>query len=117
MRSALALIEAEIRRLRVELGGLHDESAWTESPPTRWSYHDRSLYWHVVFGREVLEPDIDVELTSRALIVRGRPLRRSSRVIEAILPVPQFFDCERPKILYRAGYLEITLPRRRRADG
>ena len=117
MKSTIDLIDREIRRIELELRGIQEDTARAEPLPARWSYRHRALCWHVVFAREVLEPDIDIELTSRALIVRGRPLRHASRVLIAILPVPRFFDCNNPEIRFEAGFLEITLPRRGHREG
>lgn len=114
MRSAFDLIEEEIRDLRRQLRGVVPDTPETAWLPTRWSYRRGVLCWQVFLVREVLEPDLDVELTPSALIVRARPVHRESRLLAAVLPVPSSFDGLRPDIRFESEMVEIRIPRRRR---
>ena len=67
------------------------------------------LRWHVQFIEEVLEPDLDIEITSNALIVRALSARETVRVLLAVLPIPGAFDVQNPEIRYGSTSLDISL--------
>lgn len=98
------LIEQLLRRHR----------AWVREIPeaqeveVRWSLCGRVIRYHLVL-EDVVEPDLDLEITSEALVVRARPQHHHERLYLGVLPVPPRYDPFRPLIRFEAGYLEVTL--------
>lgn len=79
--------------------------------PSQWIYAGGILSWHVGLIEEVLEPDLDIEITSVAIIVRARSARDHSKILLGVLPVPEQFDYCNPDICFKLDSLEIRLSR------
>ncbi len=79
-----------------------------EEVEVHWSLCGRVLRYHLVL-EDVVEPDLDLEVTRDVLVVRGRPQHHRERLYLGVLPVPPSFDPYRPLIRFEAGYLEVTL--------
>jgi hypothetical protein len=103
-------LEREIEILRRRYAVLVRERPAVREVPARWTATRRSLCWLVPFEEDVLEPDIDVEITEEVLIVRA-PASHERIMLVGILPVPRGFDRERPVIHYFEGMLEIRIHR------
>ena len=73
----------------------------------RWTLAEGVLRWHLVL-EEVLEPDVDVEITQEVLVVRAQPQARRPLLL-ALLPVPSGFDIANPQIRFERGYLEVRV--------
>jgi len=104
-------LEREIERLRRRYAVLLRELPATRELPARWTLGRRALCWIVPFDEEdeVLEPDIDVEITSEVLVVRARPQSDEHLTLLGLLPVPPNFDIQNPRIRYEEGFLEIRV--------
>lgn len=104
-------LEREIERLRRRHEALLRELPATRELPARWTYGRHMLCWIVPLDveNEVLEPDIDVEITSEVLVVRARPLSDERLTLLGLLPVPPSFDSLHPTIRYEEGFLEIRV--------
>ena len=102
-------LEREIERLRRRHAVLLRELPATRELQARWSFGRRALCWVVPLAEEdeVLEPDIDVEITSEILVVRARPQSDEHLTLLGLLPVPSTFDIRNPRIRYEEGFLEI----------
>jgi hypothetical protein len=104
-------LEREIERLRRRHAALLRELPATRELPARWTFGRRVLCWIVPLDEEdeVLEPDIDVEITSEVLVVRARPQSDEHLTLLGLLPVPPDFDIRHPRIRYEEGFLEIRV--------
>lgn len=79
--------------------------------PARWSYYGGALRWHVLIDEDVLESDVDIEITSAAIIVRARATGEEPKVHLGLLPVPTGFNACEPEIRFESNTLEIVLCR------
>jgi hypothetical protein len=77
--------------------------------PARWSYFSGALRWHVTLGEDILESDVDIEVTSTVLIVRARSTHDEPRLLLGLLPVPPRFVVREPDIHIESHTLEILL--------
>jgi hypothetical protein len=77
--------------------------------PVRWSYTGDELRWHVLIGDDVLESDVDIEITSTVIIVRARSAREETKVLLGLLPVPGSFEVCDPEIYIRSHAIEIVV--------
>jgi hypothetical protein len=109
MMNQFEYIAREITRLERRLHGYGEETPEGSLLPSRWTLAGSSLCWHVQFIEEVLEPDLDIEITSNALIVRAVSGRETVKVRLAILPIPGIFDVQNPEIRFESTSLEISL--------
>jgi len=99
----------EISELARRLRGYGEDVRVESVLPSRWTLSGDSLLWHVRLTEELLEPDLDIEIVTNALIVRARPSSGPRTILVSILPVPRMFDVHDPEIRYRSTSLEITL--------
>jgi HSP20 family molecular chaperone IbpA len=60
---------------------------------------------------DVVESDIDVEITSEVLVVRASRTWPEPAVLVGILPVPHGFDPDRAVIRFTDGTLEVRIRR------
>lgn len=104
-------LELEIERLRRRHASLLRERPATRELPASWTFGRRALCWMVPLDEEdeILEPDIDVEITAELLVVRARPQADERLTLLGLLPVPPGFDIGNPRIRYVEGYLEIRV--------
>lgn len=79
--------------------------------PARWSYAGGALRWHVLIGEDVVESDVDIEITSAALIVRAPSVAEESKMLVGLLPVPSNFEAREPEVRFEADTIEIVLYR------
>ena len=109
MTNAFGAIARQIEEIENKLGNLFRDAQVDEVLPVRWSFCAGTLCWHVQLVEEVLEQDIDIEITSVALIIRARPAREPSKVLLGVLPVPGSFNQYHPEIQIKSDFLEIRL--------
>jgi hypothetical protein len=109
----LETTEREIERLRSRHATLLRERPRSCELAARWILEAQGLRWFVSFDQQVLEPDIDVEITTEILVVRARPVADDELILLGLLPVPSGFVIEDPVIHYSEGSLEIRIRRRR----
>ena len=104
-------LEREIAHLRRRHEAILRELPATRELPARWTYGRHALCWIVPLDAEdeILEPDIDVEITSEVLVVRARPQSDERLTLLGLLPVPSSFDIMHPAIRYEEGFLEIRV--------
>lgn len=114
---ALETIEREIGRLLKRHATLLRECSPDCELSARWILESEVLRWFVSFQQEVLEPDIDVEITTEVLVVRARPVADDKLTLLGLLPVPSGFAIEDPRIRYSDGSLEIRISRRVETGG
>ena len=107
--------EREIERLRSRHATLLRELPRSRELTVRWILEAHGLRWFVSFDQEVLEQDIDVEITAEVLVVRARPVVDEELTLLGLLPVPSDFDIEDPIVHCGEGYLEVRI--HRRGDG
>ncbi len=107
----LARLEHEIEMLRARHAAFIREFPAARELPARWTLARETLCWLVPFDveDEVLEPDIDVEISQECLIVRAHPQSDERLLLLSLLPVPSSFDIEHPLIRYEEGFLEVRL--------
>lgn len=79
--------------------------------PAQWMFSRDALHWHVAFTEEVLEPDLDIEVTTGACIIRARSAIPPARTLLCVLPVPDEFDASRAEIRFALDSLEIRIER------
>jgi hypothetical protein len=108
----LETTEREIERLRSRYATLLREWPRSCELTARWILEAQGLRWFVSFDQQVLEPDIDVEITTEVLVVRARPVSDDQLTLLGLLPVPSGFDIEDPMIHYSEGSLEIRIRHR-----
>ncbi len=111
MRKTFDALAREIEELEQRLRSIFREAPADVELPARWSYDGGVLRWHVLLVEEVLEPDVDVEITSVAIIVRARAARKPSRILLGVMPVPETFDLRQPEIRFESNSIEIWLRR------
>ncbi|HVP39422.1 MAG TPA: hypothetical protein VMS93_09600 [Candidatus Saccharimonadales bacterium] len=103
-------IEREIERLRRQYAALAREAPGMREVAARWAAEAAGLRW-VVPLEEVVEPDIDVEISGEVLIVRASRTWPDPAVLVGILPVPRGFDSEHPVIRFVEQTLEVRIRR------
>ena len=106
-------IEREITRLRRRYAALMREGPDAREVITRWAPEATGLCWFVPL-EDVVESDIDVEITSEVLIVRATRTCPTPAVLVGILPVPHGFDPEHAVIQYDKETLEVRIRRAQR---
>ena len=109
MTNTFGALARQIEEIEKRLSNLFRDAQPDEVLPVRWSFCAGVLCWHVQLVEEVLEPDIDVEITPVALIIRARPAREPSKVLLGVLPVPGIFNRHNPEIQFKSDFLEIRL--------
>jgi hypothetical protein len=109
----LQTLEREIERLRRRHALLLRELPVTRELRAHWALAREALCWIVSLEEEdeILEPDIDIEITSEVLVVRARPQSDERLTLVGLLPVPPGFDVEHPSIRYEGAFLEIRVRR------
>lgn len=101
-------IEREIALLRRRYAALMRERSDALEVACRWAAEASGLCWFVPL-EDVIETDIDVEITSEVLIVRAGRMLPEPGVLIGILPVPHGFDPEPAVIRFREETLEIRI--------
>ena len=101
-------IEREIERLRRRYATLMREAPDTREVIARWAAEAAGLCWFVPL-EDVVESDIDVEITSEVLIVRANRTWPEPAVLVSILPVPHGFDTGHPVIRFAEETLEVRI--------
>ena len=102
MSLAREVVDAEIDRIRQRHRSLLESAR--EAPAT-WELHGHALRWYVIL-RDVVEPDIDLEILEDVIIVRAAT---SETVRLSVLPVPAACRTDQPSFRFRAGTLEVRL--------
>ncbi|MBU1699528.1 MAG: hypothetical protein KJ970_13520 [Candidatus Eisenbacteria bacterium] len=108
-------IEREITRLRRRYAMLMRERTGVREVIARWAAQATGLCWFVPL-EDVVESDIDVEITREVLIVRANRTWPEPAILIGILPVPPGFDPEHPIIRFTEETLEVRI-RRVRSGG
>jgi hypothetical protein len=103
-------IEREISRLRQRYAAFMREAPDAQEVVARWAAEAAGLCWFVPL-EDVVESDIDVEITSEVLIVRANKAWPNPAFLVGILPVPQGFDPEHAVIRFVEETLEIRIRR------
>jgi hypothetical protein len=103
-------IEREITRLRRRYATLMRERRDAREVIARWAAQPTGLCWFVPL-EDVVESDIDVEITSEVLVVRANRTWPEPAVLVGILPVPHGFDPEHPVIRFTEETLEVRIRR------
>jgi len=106
----LERLEAEIRRLRRRYAPWLRELAGARELPVRWTLAGDLLRWHIALG-DIVEPDVDVEIARRVVIVRARQADPRGGLWQGLLPIPSDFASAPVEIRCEAGYLEIRVGR------
>jgi hypothetical protein len=108
---ALDVLAREIDRLRrLHRRRFLDEAADAREVPAVWEAEEGAILWHVVLA-DVLEPDVDVEVTEEVIVVRAAPLPPRRRLRVGLLPVPRGFDATRVTVRLEGGRLEVRVLR------
>ncbi len=103
-------IEAEIARLRRRHAALLREAPDAREVIARWAAEAAGLCWFVPL-EDVVESDIDVEITTEVLVVRAdRTWPEPARLV-VLLPVPRGFDPEHVVIRFTEETLEVRIRR------
>lgn len=111
MRSlVLAEIEREIERLRRRYAALLRERPDAREVEARWAAEVAGLCWFVPLA-DVVEADIDVEVTAEVLVVRATRTWPEPADLVGLLPVPHGFDAEHAVIQFTEETLEIRIRR------
>jgi hypothetical protein len=108
-------IEREIALLRRRYAALMREAPETREVAARWAAEAAGLCWFVPL-EDVVESDIDVEITHEILIVRASRTWPDPAVLLGLLPVPHGFDPENPVIRFVEETLEIRIRRIRTGE-
>ena len=103
-------IEREIARLRRRYAALMRESPDAREVVARWAVEATGLCWFVPL-EDVVESDIDVEITSEVLVVRANKTWPEPAVLVGILPVPPGYDAEHAVIRFTEETLEVRIRR------
>lgn len=103
-------IEKEITRLRRRYAALIRERSDAREVMALWAAEAAGLCWFVPL-EDVVESDIDVEITSEVLIVRASRTWPEPAVLVGILPVPHGFDPVHPVIRFTEETLEVRIRR------
>ena len=106
-------IEREITRLRRRYAAFLREAPDAREVAARWAAEAAGLSWFVPLD-DVVEADIDVEITQEVLIVRASRTWPEPAALVGILPVPHGFDAEHPVIRFAEQTLVVRI---RRAPG
>lgn len=106
-------IEREIMRLRRRHAAVLREARDVREVVVRWAAEAAGLCWFVPL-EDVVEPDIDVEITREVLVVRANRSWPEPAVLVGVLPVPNGYDAEHPVIRFSEETLEIRIRRVRR---
>jgi len=106
-------IEREITRLRRRYAALVRERPDAREVTALWAAETTDLCWFVPL-EDVVESDIDVEITSEVLIVRANRTWPEPSVLVGILPVPHGFDPADPVIRFTEETLEVRIRRAHR---
>jgi hypothetical protein len=109
----LEQIEEEIARLRRRHAALVRETPGAREVAARWTAEAAGLCWFVPL-EDVVEPDIDIEITGEVLIVRAGRSWPEPMLLVGLLPVPGGFDPEHPVIRFVEETLEVRIRRVRR---
>jgi hypothetical protein len=112
--SVLVEIEREIERLRRRYAALLRERPDAREVEARWAAEVAGLCWFVPLA-DVIEADIDVEVTAEVLVVRAIRTWPEPADLVGILPVPHGFDAEQAVIQFSGETLEIRIRRTSRA--
>ena len=109
MKDMFEIIASEIDEIERKFrAGLREASA-DLMLPARWNYCGGVLRWHVLLGADIVESDVDIEITSAALIVRARSGPEGSNILLGLLPVPATFDVCAPEISFESDTIEIVV--------
>jgi hypothetical protein len=103
-------IEREIARLRRRYAALMRERPDEREVMARWAAEVSGLCWFLPL-EDVVEADIDVEISREVLIVRASRTWPEPAVLVGILPVPDGFDPESPAIRFSEETLEVRIRR------
>jgi hypothetical protein len=103
-------IENEIERLRRRHAALMRERSDAREVIARWAAEAAGLRWFVPL-ENVVESDIDVEITGEILIVRANRTWPEPAVLVGLLPVPHGFDPQPAVIRFTEETLEIRIRR------
>lgn len=106
-------IEREIARLRLRYATFMRETPDAREVVARWAAEAAGLCWFVPL-EDVVESDIDVEITTEVLVVRANKTWPEPAVLVAVLPVPHGFDPEHAIIRFTEETLEVRIRRVRR---
>lgn len=106
----IAQIESEITRLRRRHAALLRETPEAQEVAARWTAEAAGLCWFVPL-EDVVESDIDVEVTAEILIVRANRTCPVPALLLVILPVPHGFDPEQAVIRFTEETLEVRIRR------
>jgi hypothetical protein len=108
-------IEREIARLHRRYATFLRETPDAREVAARWVAEVAGLSWFVPL-EDVVESDIDVEITREVLVVRANRTWPEPAVLVAILPVPHGFDPEHAIIQFTEETLEVRIRQVRRRD-
>lgn len=103
-------LEREITQLRRRYAALTRERPEAREVITRWTVEVAGLCWFVPL-EDVVESDIDVEITSEVLIVRADRSWPEPAMLVCLLPVPSGFDPEHTVIRFTEQTLEVRIRR------
>ncbi len=106
----LRRVEHEIQRIRQRHASIYRETPGVRKAVAHWTLTGDALHWHIAL-EGVIEPDVDVEIETQAIIVRARSQDVPPRLWLGVLPVPPGFDIRRPRIRCDSGYLELQVLR------
>ncbi len=109
-------IESEIARLRRRYATFLRETPDAQEVAVRWAAEATGLCWFVPL-EDVVEADIDVEITSEVFVIRANRVWPEPALLVAILPVPRGFDPEPAVIRFTEETLEVRVRRVRRGAG
>ena len=101
-------IEGEIARLRRRYATLLREVPDAQEVAARWAAEVSGLCWFVPL-EDVVESDIDVEITSEVLVVRANRTWPEPALLVAILPVPGGLDPEHAVLRFSEETLEVRI--------
>ena len=103
-------IEREIEGLRRRYAAFMREAPEAREVIARWAAEAAGLCWFVPL-EDVVESDIDVEITREILIVRANRTWPEPATLVGLLPVPHGFDPEHPVIRFTEETLEVRIRR------
>ena len=103
-------IDREITRLRRRHASLTRERPEAREVSARWAAESTGLCWFVPL-EDVVEADIDVEITREVLIVRAHRAGPEPALLVGLLPVPHGFDPEHTVIQFTEETLEVRVRR------
>ena len=103
-------IVREIEQLHRRYAALLRERPDAREVIARWVAEAAGICWFVPL-EDVVEADIDVEITSEVLVVRAHRTWPDPGVLVGILPVPQGFDPEHAVIRFTEETLVVRMRR------